>query len=132
LTPGNARILTVVIRAITEISQAHAAFYVQTQEGQPLFNTASSRYTDATLALKPGERAVVRLDLDLNLQSGVFRLGFALTDNFDERFLYCNMNLKQVVMTGNAKSQGLLHLNPDVSFAMSAAQEEQGRPQAAR
>ena len=57
-------------------------------------------------------RAEITFDLNLNLQGGIFRLGFAVTDMFDRQYLYCNMNLKQLVMTGNSKSEGMIYLDP--------------------
>ena len=66
------------------------------------------------LTLAEGERAEITFDLNLNLQGGIFRLGFAVTDMFDREYLYCNMNLKQLVMTGNSKSEGMIYLDPKV------------------
>jgi ABC-type polysaccharide/polyol phosphate transport system ATPase subunit len=129
--PGARAHCAVVIEAISEVKDAHAVFYLHTQEGERLFFTTSSQHSDAMLNLSPGERAELTFDLSLNLQGGIFRLGFAVTDTFDQQYLYSNMNLKQVVMTGNAKSQGLIHLSPTVRL-MNCDNEQQSLPQTAR
>ena len=110
--PGETAILTVKITAIADISKAHAAFYIQTRDGQPLFDTATSRFTTSRVTLRRGESATIIFRADLNLQSDVFRLGFSVTSERDEYFLYSNMNIKQIIMTGNSKSNGFVHLNP--------------------
>ena len=114
--PGERASCTVVIEATTEMKEAHAAFYVHTQEGERLFLTTSGQH-GSTLTLSPGERAEITLDLSLNLQNGIYRLGFALTDAFDRQFLYSNLNLKQIVMTGDAKSEGPIYFEPKLTLA---------------
>ena len=112
--PGERATCTVVVEAASQIKDAHAAFYVHTQEGERLFLTTSGQHSEAMLTLAEGERAEITFDLNLNLQGGIFRLGFAITDMFDREYLYCNMNLKQLVMTGNSKSEGMIYLDPKV------------------
>jgi lipopolysaccharide transport system ATP-binding protein len=110
--PGETATLRVRVRALSGISKAHAAFYIQTRDGQLLFDTATSRFTSSSISLRKSESATIEFHFDLNLQSDIFRLGFSVTSARDEYFMYYNMNIKQLVMTGNSKSNGFVHLNP--------------------
>ncbi len=110
--PGERAVFKVVVRALQPVNRAHAGLLIHTKDGQPLFDTATSRHTDDRLTLGPQEAATIEFGVDLNLQNDVFRIGFTVTSEFDEFYLYCNMNLKQAVMTGDRKSNGLVHLNP--------------------
>src|SRR6266403_620623 len=109
--PGERAVFKVVVRALQPVNRAHAGLLIHTKDGQPLFDTATSRHTDDRLTLGPQEAATIEFGVDLNLQNDVFRIGFTVTSEFDEFYLYCNMNLKQAVMTGDRKSNGLVHLN---------------------
>lgn len=118
--PGEAAVFTVQMKALADISNAHACMYVNTRDGQSLFDTATSRHSDARLTLAKGECATAVFRMDLNLQNGVFPLGFSVSSEFDEYFVYCNMGLKQLVMTGNRKSNGFVHLNPRAELYIGA------------
>jgi lipopolysaccharide transport system ATP-binding protein len=121
--PGDAAVFKVQLRALAAISNAHACMYVTSRDGQPLFNTATSRHGSGRLTLKPGETATAAFRLNLNLQDNAFMLGFSVSSEFDEYFIYCNMGLKQVVMTGNRKSNGFIHLNPQAELHIGEAEE---------
>src|SRR5579884_179540 len=90
--PGDTATFSITLKALTDISRAHACLYIQTRDGIPLFDTATSRHTDARLTLKKGEQATATFRVQLNLRSDVFRLGFSVSSEFDEYFLYCNMS----------------------------------------
>jgi hypothetical protein len=100
---------------------------LQTREGQPLFDTATSRHSGERLMLRKGQTVTAMLTIDLNVQSGVFRFGFSLTDKLDQRFLYCSYNVKQVVLTGDCKSNGWIHMNSRAELlrSRSAAVEQE-------
>src|SRR5579883_336998 len=83
--PGERARFSVVIEATAEIKDAHVAFYVHSQEGERLFLSTSGQHDTGMLNLAPGERVEVDFDLNLNLQGGIFRLGFAVTDTFDQQ-----------------------------------------------
>lgn len=110
--PGDEAILSVTFKALTDISRAHACVYIQTRDGLSLFDTATSRHTDARITLNAGESATAVFRVQLNLRSDVFRLGFSISSEFDEYFLYCNMSVKQLVMTGDRKANGFVHFDP--------------------
>ena len=120
--PGDAAIFTVQMRALTDISNAHACMYIRTRDGQPLFDTATSRHTATRVTLAKGECATAVFRVKLNLQDGVFPLGFSVSSEFDEYFLYCNTGLKQLVMTGDRKSNGFVHLNPEAELQLARSQ----------
>ena len=122
--PGETAIFTVSLKALSDISNAHACMYIRTRDGQPLFDTATSRYSDARLTLSPGECATATFCVTLHLQNGIFPVGFSVSSEFDEYFVYCNMGLKQVVMTGDQKSNGFVHLNPKAELFMGKVEEE--------
>jgi len=122
--PGAAAVFTVRMKALADISNAHACMYVRTRDGQPLFDTATSRYTDARLTLAKGDSATAVFRVNLNLQSGVFPLGFSVSSEFDEYFVYCNMGLKQVVITGDRKANGVVHLNPQAELYIGQGEPE--------
>jgi homopolymeric O-antigen transport system ATP-binding protein len=110
--PGETAVFTVEMKALADISNAHACAYIRTRDGQPLFDTATSRFSDTRLTLAKGESATAVFRMNLNLQNGVFPLGFSVSSEFDEYFIYCNMGLKQLVLTGDRKSNGFVYLNP--------------------
>jgi lipopolysaccharide transport system ATP-binding protein len=122
--PGSAAIFTVRMKALADISNTHACMYVRSRDGQPLFDTATSRYTDNRLTLAKGESATAIFRLTLNLQNGVFPLGFSVTSEFDEYFVYCNMGLKQLVITGDRKANGVVHLNPQAELRLGRGESE--------
>jgi lipopolysaccharide transport system ATP-binding protein len=121
--PGEGAIFTVQMKALADIANAHACAYLRTRDGQPLFDTATSRYSDTRLTLAKGEYATAVFRMNLNLQNGVFPLGFSVSSEFDEYFIYCNMGLKQVVMTGNQKSNGFVHLNPHAELYLGKIED---------
>lgn len=110
--PGAEAVFTVQMKALADITNAHACMYIRTRDGQPLFDTATSRFSDTRLTLAKGESATAVFRMTLNLQNGVFPLGFSVSSEFDEYFVYCNMGLKQLVITGDRKSNGFVHLEP--------------------
>ena len=112
------------MKALADISNAHACMYVRTRDGQPLFDTATSRYTDARLTLAKGDSATAVFRVTLNLQNGIFPLGFSVSSEFDEYFVYCNMGLKQLVITGDHKANGVVHLNPQAELHLGQGEPE--------
>ena len=124
--PGDVAILNVTFKALTNISRAHACAYIQTRDGLSLFDTATSRHTDARVTLNAGESATAVFRVQLNLRGDVFRLGFSISSEFDEYFLYCNMSVKQLVMTGDRKANGIVHFDPkaDLLIGKVSAGEE--------
>jgi lipopolysaccharide transport system ATP-binding protein len=122
--PGETATFTVSLKALTDISNAHACMYIRTRDGQPLFDTATSRYSDARLTLACGECATATFRVTLHLQNGIFPVGFSISSEFDEYFVYCNMGLKQVVMTGDQKSNGFVHMNPEAELFIGKVEEE--------
>ena len=110
--PGDTAVFTVTVKALADIANAHACMYIRTRDGQPLFDTATSRHSNSRLTLTQGETATAVFRFKTNLQNGVFPLGFSVSSEFDEYFIYCNMGLKQLVMTGNGKSNGVVYLEP--------------------
>jgi lipopolysaccharide transport system ATP-binding protein len=114
--PGDTACLSITFRALTDISQAHACLYIQTRDGLSLFDTATSRHTDARVTLCAGESAAAVFRVQLNLRSEVFRFGFSISSEFDEYFLFCNMSVKQFVMTGDRKANGFVHFDPSASL----------------
>ena len=121
--PGDEAIFTVHMKALGDISNAHACMYIRTRDGQPLFDTATSRFSDTRLTLARGETATAVFRVTLNLQNGVFPLGFSVSSEFDEYFIYCNMGLKQLVLTGDRKSNGFVHLGPQAELVIGNADE---------
>lgn len=116
--PGDVALLSVTFKARTDISQAHACLYIQTRDGLSLFDTATSRHTDARVTLRAGESATAVFRLQLNLRGDVFRFGFSISSEFDEYFLYCNMSVKQFVMTGDRKANGFVHFDPSATLLL--------------
>lgn len=121
--PGEEAIFTVQMKALADISNAHACMYIRTRDGQPLFDTATSRFSDTRLTLARGETATAVFRVTLNLQNGVFPLGFSVSSEFDEYFIYCNMGLKQLVLTGDRKSNGFVHLGPQAELVIGNVDE---------
>ena len=123
--PGETAVFKVTFRALTDISQAHACMYIQGRDGQALFDTATSRHTDARVTLRKGASATAIFRVRLNLRADVFRVGFSISSEFDEYFLYCNMSVKQLVMTGDRKANGFVHLNPTAELIMGEPAENE-------
>jgi lipopolysaccharide transport system ATP-binding protein len=121
---GAGAVFTVHMKALANISNAHACMYVRTRDGQPLFDTATSRYTDTRLTLAKGDSATAVFRVELNMQNGVFPLGFSVSSEFDEYFIYCNMGLKQLVITGDRKANGVVHLNPQAELHIGRGESE--------
>ncbi len=122
--PGETAVFTIQMKALAAISNAHACMYIRTRDGQPLFDTATSRFNDTRLTLVPGECATAVFRMKVNLQNGVFPLGFSVSSEFDEYFVYCNMGLKQLVMTGNRKSNGSVYLDPQAELLIGKNKED--------
>lgn len=121
--PGDEAIFTVQMKALADIANTHACMYIRTRDGQPLFDTATSRFSDTRLTLAKGETATAVFRVTLNLQNGVFPLGFSVSSEFDEYFIYCNMGLKQLVLTGDRKSNGFVHLGPQAELVIGNPEE---------
>jgi len=124
--PGETAVFTIQMKALADISNAHACMYIRTRDGQPLFDTATSRYSDTRLTLARGECATAVFRMTLNLQDGVFPLGFSVSSEFDEYFVYCNMGLKQLVMTGNRKANGFVFLDPQAELLIGKMEDAEG------
>lgn len=120
--PGEPAVFTVQMRALDNVENAHACMYIRTRDGQTLFDTATSRHSAKRLTLSTGEIATAVFRLNLNLQDGAFPIGFSVSSEFDEYFVYCNMGLKQLVMTGNRKSNGFVHLNANAELHLEKDQ----------
>lgn len=126
--PGDVAVIRVSFRALADISRAHAGLYIQTRDGIPLFDTTTGRHTDARITLRAGEYATAIFRVRLNLRGDAFRVGFSITSEFDEYFLYCNMNIKELVMTGDRKANGLVHLDPEAELVTGDCQFHQNEP----
>ena len=121
--PGDSLTLAVELKAVRDIRDAHAAILIQTSDGQQVFNTATSRLlANRPLNLRAGETAEIIFDLDMNLRSGVFQLGFNLSSEIDVpgTFLYHNTCMKRLVMTGQSECDGMIHLNPRARMILRA------------
>lgn len=113
--PGEGMTLELWVKAKADIADAHAALLIHTDDGQLVFDTATSRLIEKhKLKLRAGETVKIAFMLDMNLRSGVFSLGFNLSSEIDVpgQFIYYNGNIKRVVMTGERKSNGIVYLNP--------------------
>jgi lipopolysaccharide transport system ATP-binding protein len=110
--PGDAVSIEITLRALSDLSGVHGFVSLQTTNGQVVFSTATSRFSKKRLDLQQGQCAKLIFTLDLNLQGDVFLLGFNITPEMDTHFLYNNPALKRIVMTGDCKSNGFMHLNP--------------------
>jgi lipopolysaccharide transport system ATP-binding protein len=119
--PGEKAVLDVEIRALKDISNAHAGLQIHTADGQLVFVTATSRLTGKKLTLLEGEQARITFSLDLNMHGNVFLLGFTMTPEIEipGEWLYYNPRLKRIIMTDSRKSHGFLHLNPAVDVQMT-------------
>jgi lipopolysaccharide transport system ATP-binding protein len=120
--PGEKAILTVTMRARKDVANGHAALLIHTTDGQLIFDTPTSWHTDKTVTLKQGETATATFRIDLNLQNGVFLLGLTVRDPFIDWNWYSNLKIKQVVMTGNRKSNGAVFLNPSAELITPSAE----------
>jgi len=120
--PGERAIFTVTMRALQDVSNGHAALLIHTPDGQLIFDTPTSWHTDKTVTLKKGETVTATFRVDLNLQNGVFLLGLTVRDAFIDRNWYSNLKVKQVVMTGNRKSNGTMFLNPEAELVCEREQ----------
>ena len=123
--PGETAIFTVTMRARKDVANGHASLLMHTTDGQLIFDVPTSWHTNKTVTLKQGETATATFRMDLNLQNGVFLLGLTVRDAFmDEGNWYSNLKIKQVVMTGNRKSNGTMFLNPYAELAVPATEDE--------
>lgn len=116
--PGEEVILEVTIKALTDLPDAHVGIHIHTVEGQRIAVAASSHLTDRILSLKKGEHGRVTFRLQMNLQAGVFLLGFVVTTEIEipDQWIYFNPRLKKIVMTDPHKSLGFVHLDPRVEL----------------
>jgi lipopolysaccharide transport system ATP-binding protein len=115
LDPGERIVLTVELRALRDLQDAHAAVLIHTEEGQFVFDTATSRLLERQrLNLKTGQSARVSFFFDMNLRGGIFLIGFTVTSEIEVtgQFYYYNVCLKRVVMRGDLRSNGFIFLNP--------------------
>jgi lipopolysaccharide transport system ATP-binding protein len=118
--PGEKVVLDVQLKALKDLSDAHAGLQIHTADGQLVFVTATSRLTSKKLSLMKGEQARITFSLDLNIHGNVFLLGFTMTPEIEVpgEWLYYNPRLKRIIMTDGRKSQGFLHLNPSVEVQL--------------
>lgn len=115
LEPGEEVVLDVRLKAKAQINNAHAALLIHTDEGQLIFDTATSLLLDKEkLNLCAGEVARIRFKLNMNLRTGIFLLGFTVTSEIEVpgQFIYYNGKIKRVVMAGERRSNGIVYLNP--------------------
>lgn len=113
--PGGGMALDIWVKAKADVTNAHAALLIHTDDGQLVFDTATSRLIEKhKLNLRAGQTAKITFLLDMNLRSGVFSLGFTVTSEIEVQgqFIYYNGNIKRVVMAGERKSNGMVFLNP--------------------
>jgi lipopolysaccharide transport system ATP-binding protein len=113
--PGEEVVIDVRLKAKAEINNAHAALLIHTDEGQLVFDTATSLLLDKKkLNLRAGEIARITFKLNMNLRTGIFLLGFTVTSEIEVpgQFIYYNGKIKRVVMAGERKSNGIVYLNP--------------------
>jgi lipopolysaccharide transport system ATP-binding protein len=113
--PGEEVVIEVRLKAKAEINNAHAALLIHTDEGQLVFDTATSLLLDKKkLNLRAGEIARITFKLNMNLRTGIFLLGFTVTSEIEVpgQFIYYNGKIKRVVMAGERKSNGIVYLNP--------------------
>jgi lipopolysaccharide transport system ATP-binding protein len=124
--PGEDVTFEIGIKALKDIRNSHAGLLIHTINGQRVFLTASSRLTDKTLNLSCGESARVRFRLQMNLQGGVFLLGFTISQDVEvpDQWIYYNPRLKKVVVRDPQTSQGYVYMNPRVEMLPAEADVE--------
>ena len=128
--PGERARFEIGLRALQELRGVYAGLTIHTLEGQFVFDTGANRLTGERMNLNPGDEARVVFDLDLNLQNGVFLLGFNLELPEFANFLYNNPRLRRVVISGDHRSRGFVHLNPRVQVSVQGATQRVGAPSA--
>jgi len=118
IEPGARVVFEVEVKALAEIRDAHPGVQVHTPDGQCLFATAASRLTKDRLNLLPGQSATLVFSFDMNLQGGVFLLGFTVSPEIETpgEWLYYNPRLKRLVLTEDRRCAGVLHLNPSLDI----------------
>jgi lipopolysaccharide transport system ATP-binding protein len=122
LEPGEEILLEVQVRAISDIRNAHAGLLIRMEDGQFVFDTATSRLLEnRRLNLRAGDTARISFNLDMNLRSGIFLIGFTISSEIEVpgQFIYYNGALKRVVMVGDRKSSGMVHFNPRAEISVS-------------
>jgi len=127
IEPGGCLSLELRLRAKREVRDAHAAVLIHTDDGQLVFDTATSRLQDnGKLSLGAGETARVVFTLDMNLRNGVFLLGFTVTSEIEVpgEFIYYNGKIKRVVIAGDCRSNGIVFMNPRASVSIDRQYEE--------
>jgi lipopolysaccharide transport system ATP-binding protein len=115
IQPGEEIRIEIKLRAKSDFQDAHAAILIRTEEGQFVFDTATSRLlSEKRLNLRAGETARVAFSLKMNLQSGSFLIGFTVTSEIEVvgQFMYYNGKVKRVVMATQRKSNGIVYLDP--------------------
>jgi len=124
--PGSRLVFEIDVKALTEVRDAHPGIQILTPDGQCLFVTASSRLTGDRLNLSPGQRATVVFTFDMNVQGGVFLLGFTVSPEIETpgEWLYYNPRLKRVVVTEDRRSAGVLHMNPSMDIVSREGEGE--------
>jgi len=112
--PGETVTINVTLKAIEDLRDTHAGIMVHTVDGLCIFVTATSRLCKKRLKLARGEQAIVSFKLDLNLQGGVYLLGFTLTPELEipGQWLYFNPNIRRLVIQQEYDAQGYAYLNP--------------------
>jgi lipopolysaccharide transport system ATP-binding protein len=117
--PGEEMIFEMRIRATSDIRDAHAAMMLHTEDGQWIFDTATSRLLDRQkLNLRAGETAKIVFTVNMNIRNGLFFIGTTITSEIvvPGEFIYYNGRVKRIVMAGESKSNGIVYLNPRVEF----------------
>jgi lipopolysaccharide transport system ATP-binding protein len=119
--PGERVCFEVRLRALRDVRDAHAAVLIHSAEGEFLFDTATSRLIEnQRLNLDAGQSATVLFSLEMNLRGGIFLIGFTITSEIEVtgEFLYYNVCLKRVVMRGDLRSNGFVHLGPSAEMIL--------------
>lgn len=117
--PGEEMIFEMRIRATSDIRDAHAAMMLHTEDGQWIFDTATSRLLDRQkINLRAGETAKIVFTVNMNIRNGLFFIGTTITSEIvvPGEFIYYNGRVKRIVMAGESKSNGIVYLNPRVEF----------------
>jgi len=119
--PGEQLNIDISFKALKPVPKSHAALLIRTVDGQFVLDTATSKLIEnSSIELSPGDVAHVRFTVDMNLRNGVFELGFTLTSEIEiiDKFIYYNGALKRVVMVGDRKANGFVHMNPSAAMSI--------------
>ncbi len=116
--PGEEVVFEVIVKALTDLPDAHAGIHIYTNDGERIAVAATSHLSNRILNLKKGECIKVVFRLQMNLQGGAFLLGFVVTTEVEipDHWIYFNPRLKRIIMTDPHKSLGFVHLDPRVEL----------------